>query len=109
MQPSITLRAAHKPLIRFLGPRANLWKGKREIEGKKRLVTDTPHHVGPHPMTPPNLVKHVAQPSSAPTPKANTGNKQVLEFGQLDAKYRRTPISELEMDAIESGGATAIF
>ncbi|KAI8349954.1 hypothetical protein EDC96DRAFT_519895 [Choanephora cucurbitarum] len=96
MQPSVTLRAAHKPLIRFLGPRANLWK-------------DTPHHVGPHPLTPPNLVKHVAQPSSAPAPKAKAASKQTLEFGQLDPKYRRTPISEIEMDAIESGGATAIF
>lgn len=28
MQPSATLRAVHKPLIRFLGPRANLWKGE---------------------------------------------------------------------------------
>ena len=62
---------------------------------------DTPHHVGPHPLTPPNLVKHVAQPSSAPAPKAKTASKQTLEFGQLDPKYRRTPISEIEMDAIE--------
>jgi hypothetical protein len=27
MQPTSALRAAHKPLIRFLGPRAQLWKG----------------------------------------------------------------------------------
>ena len=27
MQPSTSLRAIHKPLIRFLGPRVNLWKG----------------------------------------------------------------------------------
>ena len=29
MQPSTTLRAVHKPLIQFLGPRAALWKGDR--------------------------------------------------------------------------------
>ncbi|KAI8087821.1 uncharacterized protein B0P05DRAFT_532417 [Gilbertella persicaria] len=95
MQPSSTLRAAHKPLIRFLGPRANLWK-------------DAPHHVGPHPLTPPNLVKHVAQPTQTPT-KSVTSSKNAIEFGQLAPKYHRTLISEAEMEAIESGGATALF
>ncbi|ORE11462.1 hypothetical protein BCV72DRAFT_246969 [Rhizopus microsporus var. microsporus] len=95
MQPSLTLRAAHKPLIRFLGPRATLWK-------------DAPHHSGPHPLTPPNLVKHVAQaePQASVNKAVNSGS---IEFGQLPTKYRRAVITEAEMEAIESGGATAIF
>ncbi|KAI7891104.1 uncharacterized protein EV154DRAFT_509180 [Mucor mucedo] len=104
MQPSTTLRAVHKPLIHFLGPRASLWK-------------DAPHHTGPHPLTPANLVKHVAKASTpatppkaasatAASPKATVG---ALEFSQLAARYRRAPISEAEMEAIESGGATYII
>ncbi|KAK4519282.1 uncharacterized protein ATC70_009514 [Mucor velutinosus] len=102
MQPTATLRAVHKPLIRFLGPRANLWK-------------DAPQHTGPHPLTPPNLVKHVAEASkpaaaAATSSKAASSQQQgVLEFSQLAAKYKRAPISEAEMEAIESGGATFII
>ncbi|CAO3657092.1 unnamed protein product [Mucor hiemalis] len=104
MQPSTTLRAVHKPLIHFLGPRAALWK-------------DATHHTGPHPLTPPNLVKHVAKADpvapakSAPastTAADASGDSKALEFGQLAARYRRAPISEAEMEAIESGGATFI-
>ncbi|KAI7905842.1 uncharacterized protein BX663DRAFT_534851 [Cokeromyces recurvatus] len=94
MHPSITIRATHKPLIRFIGSRANLWK-------------DAPHHSGPHPLTPPNLVKHVAQPSQIKAKQA--ANSSAIEFGQLAAKYRRVPISEAEMEAIESGGATYVI
>ncbi|KAI9248601.1 hypothetical protein BY458DRAFT_526341 [Sporodiniella umbellata] len=92
MQPSIALRAVHKPLIRFVGPRAALWK-------------DVPNHSGPHPLTPFDLVKHTAQ-AEKPTKKATSG---VLEFGELPAKYRRSLITEAEMEAIESGGATHFF
>ncbi|GAA5809392.1 hypothetical protein MFLAVUS_002800 [Mucor flavus] len=102
MQPSTTLRAVHKPMIQFIGSRANLWK-------------DAVNHTGPHPLTPANLVKHVAEaPKSTPAaasaaaPKANAGT---LEFAELPARYRRAPISEAEMEAIEvhSGGATHLF
>ncbi|KAG0741277.1 hypothetical protein G6F57_007987 [Rhizopus arrhizus] len=93
MQPSSTLRAVHKPLIRFLGPRASLWK-------------DTPHHTGPHPLTPSNLVKHVAQAEAQQPVRKATGS---IEFGALPTKYQRSLISEAEMEAIESGGATIIF
>ncbi|KAG1149742.1 hypothetical protein G6F37_003876 [Rhizopus arrhizus] len=93
MQPSSTLRAVHKPLIRFLGPRASLWK-------------DAPHHTGPHPLTPSNLVKHVAQAEAQQPVRKATGS---IEFGALPTKYQRSLISEAEMEAIESGGATIIF
>ncbi|KAG1078019.1 hypothetical protein G6F42_024473 [Rhizopus arrhizus] len=107
MQPSATLRAVHKPLIRFLGPRANLWKGEFNPQAY------APQHTGPHPLTPPNLVKHVAEaskPTTAAPSKATSSQQQgVLEFSQLAAKYKRAPISEAEMEAIESGGATFII
>ncbi|KAI8880979.1 hypothetical protein K501DRAFT_324745 [Backusella circina FSU 941] len=103
MQPTFTLRAAHKPLIRFLGPRVNLWK-------------DAPHHVGPHAMTPPNLVKHVATATeaaapkpAAAAPKAAASQPSHFEFGQLPPRYRRAPLTDAEMEAIESGGATYII
>ncbi|KAG2230038.1 hypothetical protein INT48_007069 [Thamnidium elegans] len=92
MQPSTTLRAVHKPMIQFIGSRANLWK-------------DAVHHTGPHPLTPANLVKHVVEaPKSTSTvaaaaPKANAGS---LQFAELPARYRRAPISEAEMEAIEA-------
>ncbi|KAG1441419.1 hypothetical protein G6F56_011491 [Rhizopus delemar] len=92
MQPSVTLRAVHTPLIRFVGSRASLWK-------------DAPQHTGPHPLTPFDLVKHVAQAEPVTVQKA----KGPLEFGQLPAKYRRSVITEAEMEAIESGGATHFF
>lgn len=31
MRPSLLTRAAHKPLIQFVGPRANLWKGTENV------------------------------------------------------------------------------
>lgn len=70
--------------------------------------TDAVNHTGPHPLTPANLVKHVAEASkstpaaasaaAAAAPKANAGT---LEFAELPARYRRAPISEAEMEAIE--------
>ncbi|KAI8973307.1 hypothetical protein BDF20DRAFT_906966 [Mycotypha africana] len=111
MQPSTTLRAVHKPLIRFIGPRALLWKDCLELT-HCRFVIDAPHHSGPHPLTPTNLEKHVAkaEPVKPPTPAASSrANTSSIEYTQLAAKYRRAPISETEMEAIESGGATYII
>ncbi|CAO3672546.1 unnamed protein product [Rhizopus stolonifer] len=99
MQPSITLRAVHTPLIRFVGPRAALWKEQVHSH------FNAPQHTGPHPLTPFDLVKHVAQAEPVTVQKA----KGPLEFGQLPAKYRRSVITEAEMEAIESGGATHFF
>ncbi|KAI9013353.1 hypothetical protein CLU79DRAFT_768943 [Phycomyces nitens] len=99
MQPSLTLRAVHTPLIRFVGSRAALWK-------------DAPHHSGPHVMTPPNLEKHVAKASevvSKPAAPAAPAAPTTFTTGDMPARYRRAPITELEMESIESGGATYSF
>lgn len=67
------------------------------------MFVDAPQHTGPHPLTPPNLVKHVPEASKpAAASKAAAPQQQgVLEFSQLAAKYKRAPISEAEMEAIE--------
>ncbi|KAI9313213.1 hypothetical protein BX666DRAFT_1864948 [Dichotomocladium elegans] len=108
MQPTLIRRAAHKPLIQFIGSRVNLWKGKWVL-----ILQHAAPHSGPHPLTPPNLEKHVAKASPvppAPAAKAkNASSKGAIEFSELPARYRRAPMSEIEMEAIESGGATFIF
>ncbi|KAL0084049.1 hypothetical protein J3Q64DRAFT_1476673 [Phycomyces blakesleeanus] len=96
MQPSLTLRAVHTPLIRFVGSRAALWK-------------DAPHHTGPHVMTPSNLEKHVAKASEVVAKTAAPAAPTTFTTGDMPARYRRAPITELEMEAIESGGATYSF
>lgn len=112
MRPSLLSRAAHKPLIQFVGPRASLWKGKQTLEiwvlfhKEQALIgyidPDAPHHSGPHPLTPKNLEKHVAKAQpEAPKAAASQSSKGVLEFSQLPARYRRIPISDAEMEAIE--------
>lgn len=64
--------------------------------------TDAPSHAGPHPLTPSNLEKHVAKASPVSTPaKKPTHSKGALEFADLPARYRRAPLSEAEMEAIE--------
>ncbi|KAF7731572.1 hypothetical protein EC973_009336 [Apophysomyces ossiformis] len=97
MQASVSLRAAHRPLIRFIGSRKKLWQ-------------DVTHHNGPHPLTPPNLEKHVAKPDLTPAPSAVTHSTSgAMEYGQIPARYRRSLLTDAEMEAIESGGATMIF
>ncbi|KAI9474876.1 hypothetical protein BDB00DRAFT_879616 [Zychaea mexicana] len=97
MHSSIVSRAVHKPLIQFVGSRANLWK-------------NSAHHAGPHPMTPANLEKHVAKPDPVPAQKPSSPSYTAgsVEFGQRPTRYYHTPISEAEMEAIESGGASLI-
>ncbi|KAG0171322.1 hypothetical protein DFQ28_003856 [Apophysomyces sp. BC1034] len=97
MQPSVTLRAAHRPLIRFIGSRKKLWQ-------------DVTHHNGPHPLTPANLQKQVAKPDvPAPAAAAAQTTSGAVEYGQLPLRYRRSLLSEAEMEAVESGGATITF
>ncbi|KAG2220143.1 hypothetical protein INT45_013841 [Circinella minor] len=96
MHPSFVSRASvHKPLIQFVGSRVNLWKSAS-------------HQHGPHPLTPANLEKHVAKadpvaPSKGQFPSYSSGS---LEFSQRPARFNHAPITEAEIEAIESGGAT---
>lgn len=90
--------------------RYNIYTKKHIYICSSQHKLDATHHTGPHPLTPPNLVKHVAKADpvapakSAPastTTAAASGDSKALEFGQLAARYRRAPISEAEMEAIE--------
>ncbi|KAI8072632.1 hypothetical protein BC940DRAFT_291234 [Gongronella butleri] len=104
MHPTSAARAVHKPLIRFVGSRQSLWKSQ-------------PPHTGPHPLTPANLEKHVPKPepvrAAAPTPIAPSStaasNGAAIEMNQLPARYRRVPITEAEMEAVELGGASLTY
>ncbi|KAJ1675783.1 hypothetical protein EV182_000590 [Spiromyces aspiralis] len=90
MYPTRFVRAAaqykwhkHIPLIKFVGPRKDLWSRKaaklRAEEGGPRSVS-----------------------ASAST----TDGTGALEFWQLPPRYRPPPLTESEIEAIESGGAS---
>ncbi|SAL98837.1 hypothetical protein [Absidia glauca] len=97
MHFSKTLRAGHQPMIRFVGSRQKLWK-------------ESPPHHGAHPLTPANLEKHVPKPeqkAAASAPATNTTGS--IEMSQLPARYKRLPLTDVEMEAIELGGANVIY
>ncbi|RUS33844.1 hypothetical protein BC938DRAFT_483517 [Jimgerdemannia flammicorona] len=101
MHSTIARAAAEfrKPMIRFLGPRKLLWKDH------------DPHHGTTHPLAPNNLVKSVAQPSVAQS-SARTSRKSAngaIEFSELPAKYKHALLTEAEIEAVQLGGASAIF
>ncbi|KAJ1646929.1 hypothetical protein LPJ64_001673 [Coemansia asiatica] len=74
----------HVPLMKFLGPRKNIWKNKKATE----------------------------EPSAVSGSSASSSSKSLkqdgINFWELPARYRPLPISEAEMEAIESGGASLI-
>ncbi|KAI9264331.1 hypothetical protein BDA99DRAFT_559604 [Phascolomyces articulosus] len=95
MHSSFIARAVHKPSIQFVGSRVNLWK-------------NAAHQHGPHPMTPANLEKHVAKadpivPAKAKSPSYSAGS---VEFSQRPVRFHHVALTEAEIEAIESGGAT---
>ncbi|KAJ1986982.1 hypothetical protein GGI26_006198 [Coemansia sp. RSA 1358] len=62
----------HVPLMKFVGPRKNVWKPQRQQQQQ--------------------------QESSA--------NSEAINFWELPSRYRPLPVTEAEIEAIESGGAT---
>ncbi|KAI8337450.1 hypothetical protein BC941DRAFT_36766 [Chlamydoabsidia padenii] len=96
MHFSKTLRAGHQPMIRFVGSRQKLWK-------------ESPPHHGAHPLTPANLEKHVPKAEPKAAAANNTNITGSIEMSQLPARYRRLPLSEVEMEAVELGGANVIY
>lgn len=66
------------------------------------FAVESPPHHGAHPLTPANLEKHVPKPeakAAAPAPAANTTGS--IEMSQLPARYKRLPLTDVEMEAIE--------
>ncbi|ORZ19316.1 hypothetical protein BCR42DRAFT_409566 [Absidia repens] len=98
MHFSKALRAGHQPMIRFVGSRQALWK-------------ETPPHHGAHPLTPANLEKHVPKPQPVATSASSSASSPTgsLEMSQLPARFQRLPLSDIEMEAVELGGASIIY
>ncbi|KAJ2779849.1 hypothetical protein H4R18_003776 [Coemansia javaensis] len=68
----------HVPLIKFVGPRKALW---------------------------------AKQDAARPAPQSSTaapGPSGAIEFWELPARYRPLPMSQAEIEAIESGGASLL-
>jgi hypothetical protein len=66
------------------------------------FVIESPPHHGAHPLTPANLEKHVPKPeqkAAASAPATNTTGS--IEMSQLPARYKRLPLTDVEMEAIE--------
>ncbi|KAJ1986035.1 hypothetical protein H4R33_003602 [Dimargaris cristalligena] len=81
-----TVPHKHVPLIRFLGPR--------------RLLPQT------HSSAPGSASPAAPQSTKPPTSPAHSG---ALEYSELPSRYRSAGPTAEEMEAIESGGATAIY
>ncbi|KAJ1664976.1 hypothetical protein EV178_003655 [Coemansia sp. RSA 1646] len=69
----------HVPRIRFVGPRKNVWKTQQQ--SSQQIPTTT-----------------VAGKAS--------GTAEAINFWELPARYRPLPMTEAEIEAIESGGAS---
>ncbi|OMJ08889.1 hypothetical protein AYI70_g6686 [Smittium culicis] len=92
MRPNSSLKAAvinwhkHTPLIKFIGPRKNIWKAKAETAAMSSIQTP----------------KSTASP---PTMKQGKhANVIIYEPNTIIHKY--TPLTAAEIEAIESGGAS---
>ncbi|KAJ2773851.1 hypothetical protein IWQ57_001102 [Coemansia nantahalensis] len=68
----------HVPLVKFIGPRKELWAQKA-------------------------AELRAAQPAAAQAAAA-----AVIQFWELPARYRPLPVSDAEIEAIESGGASLV-
>ncbi|CAO3567810.1 unnamed protein product [Mortierella alpina] len=98
---------ARVPLIKFLGPR--------------RLLPKEHHEPTRHPAAPKDSafpLKTIA-PTSSPsqsrpastsaTSGPNGVSRQTMDFAELPARYRHPPLTEAEIEAIETGGATMVY
>ncbi|KAJ2658249.1 hypothetical protein IWW48_004105 [Coemansia sp. RSA 1200] len=74
----------HVPLIRFIGPRKNVWKTQKQQQQQQQQQS-------------------VADGSGS---ASVTGAGEAINFWELPARYRPLPVSEAEIEAIESGGAS---
>jgi len=101
MNPSVRLAAAHRPLIRFLGKRS--WPSTSNVQ-----------HA--HPAAPEELKKSFGEflkkfqsPTRMNSDRSGSGAHVYREYWEAPSKYwnsRVKTISEEEIDAVLSGGAT---
>ncbi|OMJ21123.1 hypothetical protein AYI69_g5952 [Smittium culicis] len=74
----------HTPLIKFIGPRKNIWKTKAEALSSIQTPKST---------------------ASPPTMKQGK-NANVITYEPNTIIHKYTPLSAAEIEAIESGGAS---
>ncbi|KAF9098881.1 hypothetical protein BGX29_007403 [Mortierella sp. GBA35] len=110
MLPSRIVRAAvqaRTPLIKFLGPRAALHEAHHDPTRHPAAPKDAEY---PLKTAAPSKNTASSKPSNvSATPGPNGASRQFLDFADLPTRYRHPLLTEAEIEAVEAGGATAIF
>ncbi|KAG0044468.1 hypothetical protein BGZ83_010320 [Gryganskiella cystojenkinii] len=111
MLPSTVRLAAiaRTPLIKFLGPRSALNEAHHEATRHPAAPKDAayPLKAGAPVKASPSTS---SSSSSKPAQQGPLGtSRHVLDFTELPARYRHPQLTEAEIEAVETGGATAIF
>ncbi|KAF9126645.1 hypothetical protein BGW39_006459 [Mortierella sp. 14UC] len=112
MLPSRIVRAAvqaRTPLIKFLGPRSALHEAHHDPTRHPAAPKDAEYPLKAG--SPVKSAPSSSKPSSAAvtTPGPHGASRQFLDFAELPVRYRHPQLTEAEIEAIEAGGATAIY
>eukprot|EP00088_Acartia_fossae_P063277 TRINITY_DN76_c5_g1_i3.p1 TRINITY_DN76_c5_g1~~TRINITY_DN76_c5_g1_i3.p1 ORF type:complete len:137 (+),score=27.85 TRINITY_DN76_c5_g1_i3:48-458(+) len=91
--------------IKSVKPHTPSIKFGRKLEQVDTSSTAATPHV-PMAQTTPTISDPVMTANATPAARGESG---VLEWYELPARYRRTPIDDKEMDAINQGGADMIY
>ncbi|KAF8945612.1 hypothetical protein BGZ47_002325 [Haplosporangium gracile] len=112
MLPSRIVRAVvqtRTPLIKFLGPRAALHEAHHDPTRHPAAPKDAEYPLKAG--TPTKAAAASSKPSSSAvtTPGPHGASRQFLDFAELPNRYRHPQLTEAEIEAVEAGGATAIY
>ncbi|KAG0286657.1 hypothetical protein BGZ96_009268 [Linnemannia gamsii] len=112
MLPSRIVRAAvqaRTPLIKFVGPRAALHEAHHDPTRHPAAPKDAEYPLKAG--TPVKATAASSKPSSSAvtTPGPHGASRQFLDFADLPNRYRHPQLTEAEIEAVEAGGATAIY
>ncbi|GJJ77087.1 small subunit ribosomal protein YMR-31 [Entomortierella parvispora] len=108
MLPSTVRLAAiaRTPLIKFVGPRSALNEAHHEATRHPAAPKDASY---PLKAGIPVKATPFSSSSKPATQGPNGTSRLVLDFTELPARYRHPQLTEAEIEAVETGGATAIF
>ncbi|KAH7049794.1 hypothetical protein BKA57DRAFT_461250 [Linnemannia elongata] len=112
MLPSRIARAAvqaRTPLIKFLGPRAALHEAHHDPTRHPAAPKDAEYPLKAG--TPTKATAASSKPSSSAvtTSGPHGASRQFFDFADLPNRYRHPVLTEAEIEAVEAGGATAIY
>ncbi|KAG0259160.1 hypothetical protein BG011_002820 [Mortierella polycephala] len=99
---------ARVPMIRFIGPRSALPKEHHEAtrhpaapkDADYPLKAGTPTKASP---------SSSSKPSSASTPGPLGTSRLEMNFAELPKRFHHPQLTEAEIEAVETGGATMIY